>query len=114
MAQLLPKFLGLILLLTSSQLLAVTDAQLASIKALGAINGVALSCKRLDQTQRMKQAVVTSLPKIRYLGDAFDQASNDAYLAFLGAAKLCPTKSAFSSQVTEAIDVLKNQFPKKK
>lgn len=113
MAQLLPKFFGLVILLTSSQLLAVTDAQLASIKTLGEINGVALSCKRLNQTQRMKQAVVSSLPKIRYLGDAFDQASNDAFLSFLAAGKLCPTKSAFNSQVTEAINVLKTQFPKK-
>ncbi len=113
MARVLHSLCALTLLLASGQLSAATESQMASIKALGLINGVALSCQRLEQTQRMKQAIVSRLPKVRVLGDLFDHASNDAFLAFSAEGQLCPTKSKFDAQVNAAIEVLNENFPKK-
>jgi len=113
MARVLHRLCVLTLLLVSGHLSAATESQMASIRALGQINGVALSCQRLEQTQRMKQAVVSRLPKLRVLGDLFDQASNDAFLAFSAEGQLCPTKSIFNARVNAAIEVLNENFPKK-
>ncbi|MCG7927631.1 MAG: hypothetical protein JAY67_19095, partial [Candidatus Thiodiazotropha taylori] len=41
---------------------AASDDQLAAIRSLGSLNGVALHCGRLDQTQRIKQVLVRTLP----------------------------------------------------
>ncbi len=113
MARILTGVVGMTLLLASNQLLAASESQISSIKVLGTLNGVALSCQRLEQTQLMKQAVVASLPKLRVLGDLFDQASHDAFLAFSAEGQLCPMKSEFKAQVGDAIGVLKSNFPKK-
>ena len=109
----IPQLVAVVLLMAGSHnTLAANEDQMQAIKALGELNGIALSCRQLEQTQRMKQAMVENLPKLRYLGDYFDQASNDAFLAFSNEHRLCPVKSEFAAQVTAAIDKLAQQFSK--
>ena len=109
----IPQLIVIVLLMAGSQQsLAASDGQMQAIKALGELNGIALSCRQLEQTQRMKQAMVENLPKLRHLGAYFDQASNDAFLAFSNERRLCPVKSEFATQVTAAIDKLAQQFSK--
>ncbi len=98
-------------LVWSFQVLAVTDVQYQAIRWLGKLNGTALPCHYLEQTRRMKQAMVTTLPKRRALGDAFDQATNEAFLEFTRQRRSCPPLAEFTRQVNEGIDMLRMAFP---
>ena len=48
----------------------VSDEQYENIRTLGMLNGVALNCRYLVETQRMKRTLVDTLPKRRELGMA--------------------------------------------
>jgi len=92
---------------------AISDAQYNSIKAMGGLNGVALQCKFLHETRRMKKAMVATLPKRRQLGDAFDKSTNDSFLSFIEANATCPDEAEFARQVDTAIQVLDAAFSDK-
>ena len=89
----------------------VSDEQYKSVEALGRLNGVALQCRYLGETQRMKQALIETLPKRRELGMAFDQITNDAFLEFFERDGICPDASDFEESVDQAIQKLKHAFP---
>ncbi len=102
-----------IVVVWSIQLSAATDEQYNSIKALGELNGVALHCRYLEETQRMKKGLVDSLPKRRELGLAFDEETNHAFLAFIQNKNSCPDRTLFSQQVDLAIIKLDTVFTAK-
>lgn len=101
---------GLALLLSATAMCADADPRYAAIEGLGALNGVALHCKYLDQVRRMKAAVVASAPKERSFGMAFDQSTNDAFLAFVRGAQGCPPHDSLERQVGQQIEVLTEAF----
>ena len=86
---------------------AVTEAQFDSITQLGRLNAVALHCQFLEQTRRMKAALVEQLPKRRELGLAFDEATNQAFIEFIDQRRQCPADTEFKHQVERAIERLK-------
>lgn len=83
-----------------------TDARYAAVSALGALNGIALQCRYLDQVRRMKTAIVTNVPKERSFGLAFDEATNDAFMAFIRNGDTCPPHEALERRVGHAVDGL--------
>jgi len=82
------------------------DSRYTAVMALGSLNGVALQCKYLDQVRRMKAAIVTNVPKERSFGLAFDEATNEAFLAFLRSGDTCPPHETLQRSVGHAIDDL--------
>ena len=98
------------LLYSTNVLPAISDSQYQSIQSLGRLNGVALQCGYLEQTQRMKRALIDHLPKRRELGLAFDQMSHESFLEFIRAGHSCPPAGEFSRQVGQAIETLKVRF----
>ncbi len=86
------------------------DPRYLAVQQLGALNGVALQCKYLDQVRRMKAAVVAHAPKERSFGLAFDEATNDAFLAFIKDNASCPTHDALERQVGHQIDAVAAAF----
>ncbi|MEN8177467.1 MAG: hypothetical protein ABFS39_02490 [Pseudomonadota bacterium] len=91
---------------------AITDTQLGSIKSLGELNGVALHCRALGETQRMKRALVLNLPKRRQLGELFDQETHKSFLNFISEQATCPSQATLAQQVDEAIRNLQAVFNK--
>ncbi|MES9900513.1 MAG: SCO family protein [Sedimenticola sp.] len=89
---------------------ASTHAQYRVVRQLGELNGVALGCRHIEQTRRMKRAMVEYLPKIKALGDLFDQASHERFLSLSQGGELCPLKSQFKRQVGKAIEGLQAEF----
>lgn len=87
-----------------------TQAQYDAVEALGTLNGIALQCKHLDEMRRMKEAMVANAPKERSFGLAFDQATNDSFLAFLDAKSPCPSTAGFAADVDDAIATLQRAF----
>ncbi len=100
-----------ILLAWSTLLPAVTDSQFQTIRTLGMLNGVALHCGYLEQTRRMKRALIENLPKRQALGQGFDDVTNESFLLFLEQRQRCPGPATFAAQVDEAIEALKQAFP---
>jgi len=99
-----------LLLLAHTSLFAVNDDQLQAIRALGELNGVALHCKALSETRRIKQALVLNLPKRRQLGELFDYETNKSYMAFIERNASCPSAAELSQRVDEALKVLEAAF----
>ncbi len=98
-------------LLWAGGVAAVSDAQYQAIRGLGELNGIALQCHYLDQTRRMKKALVEALPKRRALGQGFDDVTNEAFLRFIEEKARCPERAEFEQRVGEAIQVLRRAFP---
>ena len=97
-------------LLWCGQGLAISDEQFESIKKLGNLNGVALQCGYLEETRRMKIALIDSLPKRRELGLAFDQITHESFMEFIQEQRSCPSAGEFSRQVKQAIERLEAIF----
>ncbi len=104
----------LVLLLTAAAftttLQAATESQMRAVEKLGQLNGVALSCHNLAATRRMKLALIDAVPKERYLGELFDDVSNDSFLVFQQERKLCPIKSEYNAELDEALAELHRLF----
>ncbi|MCB1860311.1 MAG: hypothetical protein KDI47_01100 [Gammaproteobacteria bacterium] len=96
--------------LTSMPAAAVTEAQFDTIKSLGRLNGVALQCGFLDETKRMKEMLIKTLPKRRELGLAFEEQTNDSFLKFISEGQSCPDRMEFGRNVDTAVKALQEAF----
>lgn len=97
---------------TAVQAEGITEQQYSAIKKMGELNGVALNCRYLAETQRMKKALVLALPKRRQFGEVFDTETNTSFLSFIEQKKTCPEESALSTEVDAAILKLDSAFSK--
>ncbi len=98
------------LLITVCHAGAAADPRYDAVIALGNLNGVALNCKYVDQVKRMKAAVVENAPKERSFGLAFDQATNNGFLAFISENQRCPGPARFEREVGNGIEAVKRAF----
>jgi hypothetical protein len=76
------------------------DALTTAVEELGRINGVALACKQPALVSRARNAVITTAPKTRGYGEAFENATNAAFLAQGQAA--CPDAQTLASELGNA------------
>jgi hypothetical protein len=98
-------------LLMAGPLPADQKARQVALSRMGELNGVALACRRFEQTRRIKQALIETLPKQRELGQAFDDDTNDSFMAFVNSGKPCPSPAEFGEQVEEAVEALRQAYP---
>jgi hypothetical protein len=91
----------------------ITELQFSAIKKMGELNGVALNCRFLAETQRMKKALVLALPKRRQFGEVFDTETNTAFLSFIENKLDCPKEAVLSNEVDDAIINLDTVFADK-
>lgn len=96
----------LLLLMLQAPLSAQADPGLAIIARLGQLNGLALHCKALGETQKMKRALVRNLPKRRQLGELFDLETHQSFMRFMQEDGTCPTAASLEQKVGEAITEL--------
>ena len=87
--------------------------QLSAIRDLGTLNGIALQCNALSETQRIKRALVANLPKRRQLGELFDYETNKSFMAFIENSAECPSPQSLKQQVDEALNRLESLYSKK-
>lgn len=85
-------------------------AELAPVAALGRLNGVALACKQPALTARLREIVVAHAPKSRAVGEAYEQASNQAFLDQGAAGRACPDGKALTREIDAAEAGLKAAF----
>ncbi len=58
-----------------------SDAGLTEIRELGLLNGQALACSHTQTASRIKAIMIQHAPKSRRYGEAFEAATNQAFLA---------------------------------
>ena len=72
--------------------------QLATnVQALGRLNGQALSCGHKEVAARIKEVMITRVPKTRELGETFERATTDSFLGQGKAA--CPGNAPLRVEV---------------
>lgn len=101
---------ALCVLLLAFQAQAFSDEQHQTVMRLGELNGIALQCGQFDQTKRMKQALITELPKLRALGQMFEEATHNAFVAFSEQGKTCPPPAQLGQDIDAAITALHQAY----
>ena len=86
------------------------DPGTAAIEAIGRINGMALACEQPAIASRARNAVTTTAPKTRASGEAFENATNAAYLE-QGKGARCPDTAGFNAALGDAEKQLQAAFP---
>lgn len=86
------------------------EARHEALAQMGELNGVALACRYFDQTKRIKRALIEGLPKQRKLGQAFDDQTNESFIAFVKSGRSCPSPALFSEDVDRAIEALERAY----
>ena len=86
------------------------DPGAAAIEAIGKINGTALACEQPAISSRARNAVTSTAPKTRANGEAFENATNAAYLE-QGKGAPCPDAAALNTALGEAEKNLQAAFP---
>lgn len=61
--------------------IAAADPGLDAVKALGQLNGEALACQQMALVDRVRTRIVNEAPKTREIGEAFETATNERFLA---------------------------------
>lgn len=74
----------------------------ASVSSLGQLNGQALACKQMALSTRLRDILIHDAPKERAVGEAFEQATQEAYLAQGQAGKACPDSKSLAGRVDAA------------
>ena len=86
------------------------DTGTGAITALGKINGIALACQQPAIVSRARNAMQTTAPKTRANGEAFESATNAAYLE-QGKGQPCPDAATLAGQLGDAEKQLQAAFP---
>lgn len=88
------------------------DLGLTEIMELGRLNGQALACSQTEAVARIKALIIKLAPKSRRYGDAFEKATNEAYLVQAKEDQsTCQDGSALAGQVEEVAKRLQVAFP---
>lgn len=85
------------------------DENSAAVEAIGRLNGIALACQQPALVARARNAVITIAPKTRGYGEAFENATNAAYLE-QGKGATCPDAATLASNMAAAEKRLQASF----
>lgn len=105
--------LSTVLCLLAGSTLAEADAAagLAAIEDLGRLNGQALACGQMATAGQAKALMIRHAPKTRRYGEAFESATNAAFLAQGPDQESCPPPAALAGKVTELSGRLQASLP---
>lgn len=83
-----------------------------AVAELGRLNGIALACKQPALTTRLREIVIAVAPKVREIGEKFEQATSQSFLAQVQQNQPCPEGKALAASIDTAEAALKRAFPK--
>ena len=112
----MPRLACLLVTLALSPLAIAADSSgaanpegVAAVEEVGRINGSALACDQPAIVSRARNAVMTGVPKARHYGEAFEAATNAAFLA-QGKGADCPDGAGLSRRLEAAEKRLQSVF----
>lgn len=86
------------------------EAGLQAIKALGSVNGQALACSETRLAARAKQLMLAHAPKTARFGAAYEEATQEAFLAQTRSAA-CPDAAGLNDRLNQLALRLADTLP---
>jgi hypothetical protein len=87
------------------------ESGLLAIKALGGVNGQALACAETGVAARAKQLMLAHAPKTQRFGTAYEDATQEAFLAQTRAASTCPDAAQLTDRINRLALQLADSLP---
>ena len=87
------------------------EAGLLAIKSLGSVNGQALACSEAALAARAKQLMLAHAPKTQRFGAAYEEATQEAFLAQTKASGTCPDTKALDGKLNDVAQKLQAALP---
>ena len=103
----LPLFIAV---LSAPTFAADAEAGLLAIKALGGVNGQALACSEVKVAARAKQLMLAHAPKTARFGAAYEEATQEAFLAQTRSAA-CPDAAGLTDRLNQLALRLADTLP---
>lgn len=102
-----------IAVLSAPTFAADAEAGLAAVKTLGGVNGEALACAETKVAARAKELMLAHAPKTQRFGTAYEEATQEAFLAQTRSGGACPdairltdTLNRLALQLAETLPVV--------
>ncbi|MDP2793326.1 MAG: hypothetical protein Q8O25_04460 [Sulfurisoma sp.] len=87
------------------------EAGLAAVKQLGALNGQALACADKDAAAHARLLMLTHAPKTQRFGAAYEETTQEGYLAQTRASGACPEAKTLAGRIAEVAQRLRTALP---
>lgn len=87
------------------------EAGLAAVRQLGILNGQALACADKDAAAHAKVLMLAHAPKTARFGTAYEEATQEGYLAQTRAAGACPEAGLLAGRIDEVAQGLRTTLP---
>jgi hypothetical protein len=87
------------------------EAGLAAVRQLGAVNGQALACADKDAAAHARLLMLTHAPKTQRFGAAYEEATQESYLAQTRATTACPDAKTLAGRIDEVAQRLRTALP---
>lgn len=101
----------LIAVLPAPTFAADAEAGLLAIRALGSVNGQALACAETRLAARAKELMLAHAPKTQRFGAAYEEATQEAFLAQTRAAGTCPDAAILTDRLNQLALQLADTLP---
>lgn len=86
------------------------DPGLDAVRTLGHLNGEALACGQPALVDRIRISVVHGAPKTREIGETFEAATSERFLALGKDKATCPDGRVLADRVETAIQAMRTAF----
>lgn len=87
------------------------EAAVSAVKQLGALNGQALACAEKAAAARAKMLMLAHSPKTARFGAAYEEATQEAFLAQTRASGTCPDAKSLDGKLNDAAQKLQATLP---
>ena len=87
------------------------EAGLAAVRQLGTLNGQALACAEKDAAARAKALMLAHAPKSARFGAAYEEATQEAFMAQTRASGICPDAKALAGKLDAVAQGLQTALP---
>lgn len=87
------------------------EAAVAAVKQLGVLNGQALACAEKAAAARAKMLMLAHSPKTARFGAAYEEATQEAFLAQTRASGTCPDAKSLDGKLNDAAQKLQATLP---
>jgi len=87
------------------------EAAVAAVRQLGSVNGQALACSEKAAAARAKVLMLAHSPKTARFGAAYEEATQEAFLAQTRASGTCPDAKGLDGKLNDVAQRLQKTLP---
>ncbi|MCX7165197.1 MAG: hypothetical protein NTV11_02860 [Rhodocyclales bacterium] len=87
------------------------EAGLAAVRQLGTLNGQALACADKDAAAKAKALMLTHAPKTARFGSAYEEATQEAFMAQTRTSGTCPDAKVLAGKLDAVAQGLQTALP---